>query len=421
LLPEKPGVYWYQNAGGNTLYVGKAKNLKARLVSYKLTDLPRTRKMLSESVQVHYQVLDSELDALIIEAELIKRHQPPYNIRLKDDKSALYIVITKETFPRLYAWRKNVLISPPKAIKASFGPYPSSKDVKLLLRYARRLFPYCSASDTDRKRHRACLWHHLHLCPGVCAGTVSASSYQTTIKHITLFLQGKKAALIRNIKRSLAQAVKELDFELAQQYKQVLTVLLRPQQTKAWEKNLPHLESDTAGQALIELISLIRPYLRLPPSYRLDRIETYDISHLQGDDTTAAMVVMEKGRMEPTEYRHFNIRQQGINDPGMLVEVLGRRFKHPEWPLPNLIVVDGGRSQVRYVYQKLKPSIPVMGIAKHPDRFVFYHPATNQTQSLTLPPDHDGARLIQQARDEAHRFGIKYHTLLHRRHYDAKR
>jgi excinuclease ABC subunit C len=413
-------VYWYQNASGNTLYVGKAKNLRDRLRSYKLAELPRTRKMLAESTRVHFQILDSELDALIIEAELIKRHQPPYNIRLKDDKSALYIVITKETFPRLYAWRKNVLASPPKPVKASFGPYASGKDVKLLLRYTRKLFPYCSASDTDRKRHRACLWHHLHLCPGVCAGTVSADTYQATIKHITLFLQGKKARLIADIKRSMSMAVKNLQFELAQQYKQVLSVLLRPQQTASWERNLPHLETDATNQALIDLVTLIRPYLKLPPTYRLARIETYDISHLQGDDSTAAMVVMEQGHLEPSEYRRFKMKQTGINDPGMLVEALSRRFNHPEWQAPDLIVVDGGRSQVRYLHHKLKLSVPLMGIAKNPDRFVFYRSDTNQTQSVTLPTDHAGARLIQQSRDEAHRFGKKYHDLLHRRRYKPK-
>lgn len=402
--------------------MGKAKSLKSRLLSYRQlqTLLPKTRKMLFESSALKFRELETEIDALILEAELIRRHQPPYNSLLKDDKSPLYIVITKEPFPKVLSLRKTTIIKSPQKYRSIFGPYSSSREAKYLLKFCRSLFPFCNASDQDRLNHKACFYYHLHLCPGVCLGKISQLDYQQSIYRLTQFLKGKRRSILKVLKSELNQYIKNEQFEDALKLKSTLMLLLKPQSHLRYDFNPPNLTDDLAYENQLSLLNLLKPYLNLPPKFPLTRVEAYDISHLQGNEPTASMVVFENGQPNPSAYRRFRIKTiQGINDPSMLVEALNRRLHHPEWPTPQLIVLDGGKSQLTTVHRLVNTSIPIISIAKKPDRIFVYQHQTKMVLMIKTGLISPGFRMIQAIRDEAHRFTKKYHTLLHNRTYQS--
>jgi len=409
-FPNNPGVYWFLDSKGKVLYVGKAKNLKQRVLSYRRISASaiRTQTMLLKAKRLKWRSTDSEWEALLVEAELIKLHQPSYNVLLKDDKSPLYIIFTKEEFPRVLTVRRHDVSGD------YYGPYPSGWQAKRLLNWLRHLFPFCNATPVQKRKHQACFYYHLKLCPGACIGAVSPVDYRQQLTKLKLLLSGKKKTLVKQLKREIRQLSKAQKFEQAVLVRDQLTALtMTTPQTPGPELNLPILEADRHLDQTKHLRHLLKPIAALPADYQLSRIEAYDISNLLGQQATGSMVVFINGRPAKEEYRLFKIRTvPAANDPAMIKEIISRRVRHNDWDMPNLMIIDGGRTQLQAALSVLPWDIPIAGIAKHPDKLVVYNRNRQKFERLTLPPQNPATKLIQALRDESHRFAKKYHHQL---------
>lgn len=400
------------------LYVGKAKNLKRRLSNYsQIKQLStRNRTLVLTATQLHFEVLSSELAALLTEAELIRTYQPKFNILLKDDKSPLYIVITKETLPRVLQLRK-------KQLKESrgahiFGPFSSSYQVKQVLKIARRIFRWCD----DPSKQNGCFYSHIDLCMGICSGRCSAEEYQASLQQLGVFLHGKSSELIRDLSQQMQAAAKSEHFEQAAKLRDTISAIEAVTKTPYRLKPDPQplqLSENSSTNSLAYLRRLLHLNLELPKTYPLHNIEGYDVSNTSGTNAAVSLVAFEDGEKAAKKYRLFNIRTLNTpNDFHMMKEALIRRQNHPEWGIPDLIVIDGGKGQLRSVLSIWEWPTPVIGIAKHPDRLIFPK-VDRQAKRLkieytivALPESHAALRLIQQIRDESHRFSRNQHRRL---------
>lgn len=383
-LPDSPGVYIMKGARGKILYIGKAGNVKRRVSSYFLRPHDaRIEKMVGEIKKIDFKKTESALEALILEAELIKKYKPPFNIREKDDKSFLYVEITDEEYPRVLLVRGKT-----KPEGRRFGPYTSASSVREALRIIRRIFPYSTHTAKERGGTKPCFNYQIHLCPGTCIGAVSKQDYKKTIRNIVLLFQGKGMALRRKLEREMRHAALKLRFEEAEKLKRQLFALR-------------HIQ-DTA------LMSGSDSQLSKTKNQKLFRIEGYDVSNISGTSAVGAMAVFEGGKPNKNEYRKFRIRSFcEPNDVGMLREVLERRFSHREWPIPDMILVDGGKAQVNVAAAVLEDAalkIPIVGIAKGPKR--------NKNEFIGNVPVGVNREDLIRLRDEAHRFAIQYHKSL---------
>lgn len=409
-------MYSFLDEKNKILYVGKAKNLKNRLTSYtQYSQLaPRIKKLVTTAKKVTFEVLDSELEALLIEAELIRTHQPFFNIRLKDDKSPIYLVITKETYPKILRVRKNDLLKN-KVAGTVLGPFQSSYKLNEVLKIARKIFPWCN----DSKKDKACFYYHLDQCPGACIGDISPQEYKENIDNLKLFLKGKKKAVIIQLKNKMKNLSNEQEFEKAQRIK--LSLQYIQEVTKKSYHLRPNLVLPGFGATkkeigLIELQKIITDYTNFPKSKKIKRIEGYDASNIQGKNAAVSMVVSKNGKADNSSYRLFNIRSLDTpNDYKMMEEALIRRQNHPEWGKPDLIVMDGGKGQVRSALKVWNWDALVIGIVKNPDRLVIPLPegSSEKYKIIKLPPDHPTLNIIQQLRDEAHRFAKKQWSRRH--------
>lgn len=406
--PKEPGVYWFLDKNNKTLYVGKAKNLKNRITSYKHISGKslKTKEMLKKAKTIKHQTTESELEALILEAELIKTYQPYYNSQLKDDKSPLYINITKDKYPKVRVKRSG-----------QFGPYPSGYKAKQVLKFLRRIFPFCNASNSDQAKNKACFYSHLNLCPGACTNKISPEEYQENIKNIKLFLKNKKRSILKNLYKEIKVLSEKKDFEKALKLRNQLLVLESLSQSPLNpDLDLPLLEDDIQNQKLLNLLRILRKHLSLPSRYPLNHIEAYDISNLEGKHATASMVVFKDAKPSKSDYRIFKIKSlKTPNDPQMLHEALLRRSKHLEWGIPNLIVIDGGTTQLKASIKAIPWNIPIVSIAKNPDRLIL-NPSTTNFTKVTLNPKNSATKLLQHLRDESHRFAKNYHKKLRQKH-----
>ncbi|MBI2334852.1 excinuclease ABC subunit UvrC [Candidatus Daviesbacteria bacterium] len=398
-LPHKPGVYLFKNKQGEIIYVGKAIDLKSRVSS------PRSWHWDS----VETIVVESELEALILEANLIKKYVPKFNVRLTDDKDYLYIKITKEYFPRILTARKQGL----KNSLKYFGPFPSSRTVRETLKSLRKVFPWCSnlqsrfvglIPNRDWKM-RPCFYYHLELCPGACTGLISQPDYKKIIKNFIKFLSGKKEKLIKDLTKEMLFFAKNQKFEEAAKIKKTLdgiSYLTQSQRASLYLEN-PNFLEEEKKLALKELQKVLS--LKKIPA----RIEGYDISNIQGKEATGSMVVLTSGDIDKSQYRKFKIKiENKPNDVAMMKEMLERRLKN-DWPMPDLIMVDGGRGQARAI----KSKIPIFGLAK---RLEWLYPPEGKI--VKLPKRSLALKLLQKLRDEAHRFAITYHRKLRDRIID---
>lgn len=414
-LPEVPGVYtfWKKNT---PIYIGKSVNLKSRLNSYLAITLGiKTAQMVSEADKVTYVEVLSDLESLLLESYSIKKYKPKYNIVLKDDKHALYIVITKEEFPRVMAVRKITT----KEVKLSsvFGPFPSSTNVKTILKMLRKIFPY-----SDHKiGKKPCLYSHIGLCnpcPNVIEATGDSnlkSQYRNNIRKIKLVLS-RKFNIVRNeLEKEMNNASKDQKYEeakiLRDKIKSIDYITQERIQTEKFLEN-PNLVEDIRSMELEELKKLLLNSVTNDNRYldikNLHRIECFDVAHLSGVSTTASMVVLIDGEKENGEYRHFKVRQsKKQSDYDSMREIVKRRIKNlVNWDRPDLIIVDGGLGQVKIFDAELSNiGIPVVGIAKHPDRLVFPNGTKVRLSGLIL-------NLVSRIRDEAHRFARRYHHKL---------
>jgi excinuclease ABC subunit C len=431
-LPSSPGVYWFLDGSDNVLYVGKAKNIKNRIASYKQWKLVRgkTRRLVFTATQLKHQVLDSELEALLIEAELIRTHQPQFNILLKDDKTPLYIQITAEDFPRVLTVRKKD-VQKKHLTGTVLGPFPSAYKVREVLSIGRKIFPYCNGprtADYGTSKNKPCFHYHIDQCPGACIGLISAAEYLESMKQLALFLKGKKKDVVRQIEQAMKDAAEKEDYELAATLRDRVTAIRDVTERRVKlkpELNMPRLKESLRAEGLIQLRRLLSTYMNCPKTYPMTRIECYDVSNIQGTNATVAMVTFLNGQAATDQYRLFNIRTLNTpNDFAMLQEALQRRQNHQEWGLPNLIIIDGGKGQLRAALKVWQWNIPVISIAKNPDRLLLpLLPALDgqkdektlaglKYEELKLPQDHPALVLAQQLRDEAHRFSKKQHTRL---------
>ncbi len=389
-LPDSPGVYFFKK-GKEILYVGKATSLRNRTRSYFSSDLISTRgpllvKMILEADFIDFQKTDSVLEALILEAALIKKYLPKYNTQEKDDKSWNYVVITKEEYPRVLLVRgKDLLHLQPEdlgyKIKDSFGPFPHGGQLKVALKIIRKIFPY--RDYCTPLQGKPCFNAQIGLCPGVCDGRISKSEYAQQIRHIKLFFEGKKSALIRVLEKEMKQFAKDQKFEKADEIKRKIFAL-------------GHIQD----------VALISREKEQTTNEKTFRIEAYDVAHISGTSTVGVMTVIEDGEVKKSDYRMFKIRTaKAGSDTGALQEVLERRLKHREWPTADLIIIDGGISQrnlAEKVFKGVNLNIPIVNVVKDdrhkPDHFL-------GDQSLI----EKYKREILLINNEAHRFAISYH------------
>lgn len=389
-LPEVPAVYTFWK-GLIPIYIGKSVNLKSRLNSYldlHLSD--KTAQMVDMADKVTYIEVTSDLESLLLESDQIKRYKPKYNIVLKDDKHALYIVITKEEFPRVLTSRKF----------GDYGPFPNATNVKTILRLIRKIFPY---SD-HRLSKKPCLYSHLGLC-NPCPNTgLNRKKYLKNIRNIKLVLSRKFNIVRKSLEKEMSELSKQQKYEEAVILREKMKALDYITQDKIDTQKFlqnPNLTEDIRKKELDSLGRLTRVN-------NLSRIECFDIAHLSGVSATASMVVLIDGEKENSEYKHFKIKQKnGQSDYDSMREIAKRRVKHlNDWGKPNLIIVDGGLGQVKIFSEVFKSlNVPVVGISKNPDRLVFVDGRKIRLQGPTL-------QLVSRIRDEAHRFARRYHHLL---------
>lgn len=375
--------------------------------------------------EVRFEVLPSELEALLTEAELIRRYQPQYNVLLKDDKSPLYIHITNETYPRILQIRKKEVTTqnPDGTI---LGPFSSAYKVKEVLQIARHIFPWCNKAGNLEQVQAPCFYYHIDQCPGACLQKITPHEYKQNIKQLTLFLRGKKALVTTQLKEQLDESVETENFEKAAVIRdklQLIDDLTQEKRILKPELTTPGLTNKIEQDGIIYLQDILSTHLNKPKKLPLGRIEGYDVSNTMGTSPAVAMVTFTDGKPDKSNYRLFNIRSINTpNDYQMMKEAIARRQNHPEWGTPNLVVIDGGKGQVRAALTVWGWDVPVIGIAKNPDRLVIpklsggishqgYPDITNLEYTMVkLKENHPALQLIQRVRDEAHRFSKKQHT-----------
>lgn len=397
-LPDSPGVYFFRDSAGKILYIGKATSLRDRTRSYFAPDLIKTRgprlvDMVFKASSVTFEATQTVLEALILEANLIKKYQPQYNRDLKDDKSFNVVVITREDYPRIMLVRQKDIDKPTKTVNsprlglhtqaydAYFGPFPNALSIKEALVLIRRIFPFRDrASAMKDKEH---FYRQIGLAPDVRTSE-AAKRYRENIRSIKLILQGKMRSLVIDLKKQMNEAAKQERFEEAAQLREKVFAL-------------EHLQD----------VSLIKRDAVVAHGIDAVRIEAYDIAHLSGKQMVGVMVVLENEAPQKSEYRKFIIRGfDKANDAGALREVLLRRFSHPEWPFPQIIVVDGNAIQSNVAQEVLRGvglEIPVIAVTKderHKPRLI--------TGKTSLIDAHKFGILL--ANNEAHRFALSFHT-----------
>ncbi|HWS48676.1 MAG TPA: GIY-YIG nuclease family protein [Candidatus Methanoperedens sp.] len=403
-IPTSPGCYIYKNSKGEIIYVGKAINLKKRVSQYFRRDDalgPKTKILVSQIDSIEIKTVNSEIEALILESSLIKKYLPKYNSLLKDDRSYLYICISKESTPRIFTAHFSNL--PPKA--NIYGPFPDASAAKSLLKTIRRLFPFRSIEKHPKSD---CLYCHMGLCPGP---NPDKKKYQKDIQKIKKILNGQFKSLVKSLNIEMKLASKSEEFENALTLKKQIDSLNYI--VSGWynlkilfeDINLPE---DNQSSAIAELKTTLNPYLRIQ---KINRIEVYDISQLGNKYFVGAMVVWQDGHIDNSQYRKFKIKSKITpDDQFMIKEIIYRRLQHSEWTLPDLIVVDGGKPQVSaansVIASEAKQSISIIGLAKRIETIVIKN--DDSWIEINLPEKSHGLLLLKRLRDEAHRFANKY-------------
>ncbi|WP_027338985.1 excinuclease ABC subunit UvrC [Halonatronum saccharophilum] len=532
-LPKEPGVYLMQDARGRIIYVGKAKSLRNRVSSYFQSDKNlrfKTKILVDNIVDFEYIITDTEVEALILENNLIKKHHPKYNIQLKDDKTYPYIKVTlEETYPRIFKTR---IVK--KDGSRYFGPYTDAKAVNDILELIQNLFSLrtCKRELGEKKESRACLNYHIEKCVGPCINKISVEEYNILIDKGISILEGKENKLIKGLEEEMGQASKELNFEQAAKLRDQIRAIDKITQKqkvvsdklidqdiialakedddicvqllivrsgrligkedfifnkvedrnetlaaflKQYYNNVYYIPEEIIIESEIEDLKLIEGWLSSKRGTKVDlqvpkqgkkkeliqmayrnarynlkeyrfkkkfksinvakgvaqlqehlgleelpyRIEGFDISHVQGTDTVASLVVFENGKPKKSDYRRFKIKTvEGVNDFASMEEVVYRRYsgllKRGE-DFPDLILIDGGKGQLSSAVQILnelgRGNEQIIGLAKREEE-VFL---PGQSEPIILPRDSQALYLIQRVRDEAHRFAVSYHRKLRSR------
>lgn len=424
-LPADPGVYFHKSKDGEIIYVGKAAVLKNRVRQYfqnaRVRDT-KTDALVEEIADVDWTVTETELDALFLESEMIKRYKPRYNILLRDDKSQIFVRINmRDPYPYLSFTRQ-----PLDDGADYYGPYYNGWAVKKALRFLRRAFPYSTHAVMPK---RVCLQYHLGLCPGVEEQKVSSVEYKECLRKLIRYLKGERRAIMREIEADMKREAKVHHFEEAAKLRNQLRDLKELQRQIVFrDREFIDLSKDHALSELMTMLGLAD----VPR-----RIEGYDISHMSGTNNVASMVVATNGLADKSQYRKFKMRLPGNNDFGHMREAMLRRFakKHSDWAMPQLILIDGGKGQLAAALEALEErevAIPTIGLAKREEEIVVHKTRSNaavdfETSSapfaaesddflvIRLPKNSHIVKLLQRIRDESHRFAVSYHTTLKRK------
>jgi len=416
-LPKSPGVYIFRDVKNKVLYVGKAISLRDRVTSYfqKTFDLgPKTSALVSKIKKIDHILVNSELEALLLEAELVKRYKPPYNINLKDDKSYKFIKITRHCdrqndFPAVFTTHTEDCQN-----SDCFGPFPEGQTVRYVLKELRRIFKFrdCSVTKYDRyqKLQRPCLFGNINLCSAPCVGNISKDDYQRDIKRLVKFLTSRqKDPIIKELKREMVKLSRQNEYERAGVIRDQITRFeyITQKFVPASEfLDNPNFVSDERLKSQKELFDL----LSISPIVgQTARIECFDVSHFAGQFIVGSMAVFVDGAPSKKDYRRFKIKGNfGNNDVAGLSEIISRRLRHEGWPLPKILIVDGGKPQVFTIKKILKKlgfdnQITLIGLAKRYEEVV-----TSSGTVIRLSKSSPALRLLEQLRDEAHRFANRY-------------
>ena len=505
--PNQPGCYLFKDKHNRVIYIGKAKNLKKRIQQYQQNKNhpPKTQTMIQHIHTLDYFITDTEVEALVLENTLIKKHQPKYNIRLKDAKSHSYIQLTKEPYPRLLIARRKIKNA------TLYGPFTSAQERDYLLQFLKKTFTLRTCNKMPKK---PCLRHHIHLCDAPCINLITKTDYIKKITHIKQILTGHYQKTINKLTEEMNKASQHNHFETALITRNQITAIehlnqrQKMQRQKKYNEDIINYEikdnhvylmlfnihqgtlhnknefifdhtDDFLTEFLIQYYSenpipkeLILPK-QIPPALHtflkekkqsnitittpqkgekkqlltlvqknieitffadLDKVDTlqkklqlqdpphiiecFDISHLSGTSTVGSMVQYRNGKPDKNNYRRFRIRTvEGIDDFTAIAEIIKRRYtrlQNEDAELPNLIIIDGGRGQLNSALQELQTlnlKIPTISIAKQFEEI--YIPG--KTQPLQLSPKDKALHYIQEIRNEAHRFAIKYNRLLRKK------
>lgn len=522
-IPEQPGVYQYFDKSGEILYIGKAKNLKKRVNSYfvKNHENAKTRILVRQIQDIKYIVVDTEIDALLLENSLIKKYQPKYNIQLKDDKTYPWICIKNESFPRVFSTRTMI-----RDGSTYYGPYPNVKIVNTLLELIRTIYPLrscsldLSATSIKQKKYKVCLEYHIGNCKGPCVENQSTEDYQSSIRFVESILKGQIHTVIQYVKTKMMEFAAQQKYEEAQSMKnkvellenykskstivspkiQAVDVITAIEDTKSFfvnylvisngsiihgitieiQKKLTETMEEVLSFAILELRSrfnsqskevlveidmtneipgfkwtqpmigdkkqLVELSQRNAKFYRLEKIkhekitnpeehadrilerlqkdlklteiprhiECFDNSNIQGTNPVSACVVFMNAKPCKKEYRHFNVQTvEGPDDFATMEEVVFRRYKRrldENLPLPQLIIIDGGKGQLGAALKaldvlNLRGKVAIIGIAKRLEEIFF----PGDSIPIYIDKRSESLKLIQQLRNEAHRFGITHH------------
>ena len=409
-LPKEPGVYFHKNCEGEVIYVGKAAILRNRVRQYFQSPErkdAKTRALVAEIDDTDWIVVDTEMDALFLESEMIKRYMPKWNILLRDDKSVSYVRIDMKSEVPYVSMTRN----PDDDGAQYFGPYYGKVAIQRALRILRRIFPYYDRPYNGKKT----LNTDLGLTPGIEIGKMTPRDYKHSLRHMISYLKGNRKKLVRDLEKLMYEAAAKGDYERAAEYRNQFFGL-KGLGTKIIfsDKELLDISSDKALDDLQDMLGLERPPIR---------IEGYDISHQSGKNVTGSMVCFINGAADRTKYRRFKLRKQQNNDPESMREVIMRRLNHlKDWGRPDLIVLDGSVGQIAAIRQLAeRAKIPVIGRDKSGDHSknarvrIVIPEGESDYRMVELAKNSHVAKLIARIDEESHRFAIQYHTLLKRK------
>jgi excinuclease ABC subunit C len=399
-LPASPGVYFHKDKTGEIIYVGKAAVLKNRVRQYfhNTKKDPKTEALVREIVDTDWIVVDTEMDALFLESEMIKRYMPKWNILLRDDKTVIYVRIDMKSEVPYVSFTRNPIDDGASYI----GPFYGKLAIEKALRILRKIFPYYDKPYNGKKN----LNTDLGLTPGIEVGKATPKDYKKNLRKLIRYLEGDRDKLLKDLEKQMYVDSAAGNYEAAAEARNQLFGLRELKKKIVFsDKEFLDISSD---QALFQLQVLLK--LQHPPR----RIEGYDISHQSGTNVVASMVVFVNGVSDRAEYRKFKIKVDKNNDFANMREVLTRRLKRPEWDMPDLFLIDGGKPQLEAVKDVLIPTgIPYIGLAKQDEIIIV--PNGDGYDEVRISHNTHIIKLLQRIRDESHRFAITYHTLLKRK------
>jgi len=397
-LPGTSGVYCFKDKENRDLYIGKALNIKDRVKSHFSNPSFRDGLFMDKVAKTGFIETDSEIEALLLEAKLIKERRPLYNVLWRDDKNYFFIVITKEDFPRVLISHQTKMKNLEKE-NEYIGPFVEGEALKKTLRLLRKIFPYYSSKNHPKG---LCPWCHLKLCPGP---NPSRQEYRRSVKNLKAVLRGESRSVVKKLQKEMEQYSKFLEYEKAGEAKNQIQALESVlSNARVFERMKGSIDWPKAEKEIKSILKAKK---------EISRAEAFDVSNIQGKKATASMVVFSQGKPDKDLYRKFRIRLLDTpNDTAMLKEAISRRLKHKDWPFPDLMLIDGGKGQLNAAASVLKQSgkrINLAALAKRNNELFL---PGKKDPYLLKDLQKDASNFILQLRDEAHRFAVSYHRKL---------